>query len=152
MRAGRILTFVNREVNMKLVRIAREQWDVLAVLDGRGDCQVLEFLGGLGSNQGAARRYLLRLLRFTLPVEGPPRNNTDLCKPLGEGIFELRRQPKGPKLRILFFYDGGYRIVCTHAFAKTERNPRSEIELARSLRKRYFEAKFRKGLHIVEEV
>ena len=29
---------------MKLVRIARDQWDVLAVMDHRGHCQVLEFL------------------------------------------------------------------------------------------------------------
>ena len=30
MSKGKVLTFVNRGVNVKLVRIAREQWDVLA--------------------------------------------------------------------------------------------------------------------------
>jgi hypothetical protein len=29
---------------MKLVRIARDLWDVLAVVNHRGHCQVLEFL------------------------------------------------------------------------------------------------------------
>ena len=29
---------------MRLVRIGWESWDVLAVCDGRGRCQVLEFL------------------------------------------------------------------------------------------------------------
>jgi phage-related protein len=147
----KVLTFVNRRVNMKLVRIARERWDVLAVVTPRDRCQVLDFLGGPEASQRVARRHLLFFLRFILPETGPPRDNADLCKSLGEGIFELRRQPKGPKLRVLFFYDDGRRIVCTNAFVKAERTPRSEIELARDLRKRYFEAKFHRELHIQEE-
>jgi len=147
----KILTFVNRRVNMELVRIAREQWDVLAVLDSREQCQVLDFLGRPGLAHPAARRQLLVFLRVVLPVEGPPRNNAELCKPLGDGVFELRRQPKGPKLRVLFFYDDGYRIVCTNAFAKTKKRPRQEIELAKRLRKRYFEAKSHEMLQILEE-
>ena len=150
MRAGKVLTFVNKEVNMKLVRIARAKWEVLAVVDARGHCQVLDFLAGLAPNLGAAQRFLFRFLRTRLPLEGPPIGNVDLCKSLGDGIFEFRRQPKGPKLRILFFYDDGCRIVCTNAFAKAERTPRAEIELARDLRTRYFEAKFRRGL-VVED-
>jgi len=47
MRAGKVLTFVNKEVNIKLVRIARAKWEVLAVVDARGHCQVLDFLAGL---------------------------------------------------------------------------------------------------------
>ena len=35
MNEGKVLTFVNKDVNMKLVRIARDVWDVLAVLDAR---------------------------------------------------------------------------------------------------------------------
>lgn len=35
---------------MKLVRIARVHWDVLAVVDHRGHCQVLEFLKSLAPN------------------------------------------------------------------------------------------------------
>lgn len=151
MKTGKVLTFVNARVNMKLVRIGRACWDVLAVVDQRGRCQVLDFLGA-GLNQGAAHRYLLAFLRIRLPAEGPPADNVDLCKPLGEGIFEFRRQPKGPKLRVLFFYDDGHRIVCTNAFAKAERTPRPEVELARSLKKEYFQAKFRKTLEIVEDI
>jgi hypothetical protein len=146
----KVLTFVNRRVNMKLVRIAREQWDVLAVVAPRDRCQVLDFLGGPETSQRVARRHLLFFIRFVLPLTGPPRDNADLCKSLGEGIFELRRQPKGPKLRVLFFYDDGRRIICTNAFVKAERTPRSEIELARDLRKRYFDAKFHRELRIQE--
>ncbi len=152
MNEGKVLTFVNRGVNMKLVRIARGLWDVLAVVDDRGCCPVLDFIAGLGANYEAARRALLRVLRIELPQNGPPACKTQLCKSLGGGILELRRQPKGKKLRVLFFYDDGRRIVCTNAFAKAERTPRNEVELARATRERYLKAKFRRKLEIVEEV
>lgn len=146
MNQGKVLTFVNKKVNMKLVRIACDCWDVLAVMDQRDRCQVLDFLDG----RSTAQRFLLRFLRTRLPVEGPPAHNTDLCKPLGEGIFEFRRQPKGPKLRVLFFYDEGCRVVCTNAFRKAERTPTAEVELAKVLRDRYFRAKLLGRLRIKE--
>ena len=152
MKQGKVLTFVNREVNMKLVRIARGVWDVLAVLDARDRCQVLNFIAELGANYDAAKRALIRVLRVELPMNGPPTRNVDQCKPLGGGIYEIRRQPKGQKLRILFFYDDGSRIVCTNAFSKAERTPRTELQLARELRRRYMMAKFRRKLQIVEIV
>jgi len=46
MSQGKVLTFVNKRVNMKLVRIALDMWEVLAVMDQRGRCQVLDFLDG----------------------------------------------------------------------------------------------------------
>jgi phage-related protein len=144
---GKVLTFVNMRVNMTLIRIAREQWDVLAVLDERGRCQVLEFLTAPG--QDKARQILLLFLQVRLPVEGPPHTSA-LCKSLGNGLFELRRQPKGPKLRVLFFYDDGCRIVCTNAFTKAERTPRPEIELAKGLKQQYFRAKILRRLRIEE--
>jgi phage-related protein len=144
---GKVLTFVNKRVNMSLIRIAREQWDVLAVVDDRKRCQVLDFL--MGSGQSSAHRMMLRFLRLRLPAEGPS-HSAELCKSLGNGIFELRRQPKGPKLRVLFFYDDGYRIVCTNAFTKAERTPRPEIELARDLKQQYFRAKLLRRLRIEE--
>ena len=148
---GKLLTFVNERVNMRLVRIARGCWDVLAVLDDRGRCPVLDFIAALDANYEAAKQALLRVLRIELPQHGPPACRTQLCKSLGDGIFELRRQPRGKKLRVLFFYDDGRRIVCTNAFAKAERTPRNEVELARGARLRYLKAKFRRKLEIVEE-
>jgi phage-related protein len=152
MNERKLLTFVNGKVNMKLVRIACLYWDVLAVLDGRGRCPVLDYIDGLGANYAAAKRGLIRVLRIELPQNGPPAHNAQLCKPLGGGIFEIRRRPKGQKLRVLFFYDDGYRIVCTNAFSKAETTPRTEVELARELRGRYLLARFRRMLEILEEV
>jgi phage-related protein len=149
---SRVLTFVNKEVNMRLVRIGKAQWEVLAVVDSRGHCQVLDFLKELGPGLFAVQRVLVRLLREQWPEEGPPTHNPQLCKSLGEGIFELRRQPKGPKLRLLFFYDEGYRIVFTNAFSKAETTPQAEIELARRLKEQYCMAKRLRRLQILEEI
>jgi len=134
---------------MKLVRIARDLWDVLAVVDHRGHCQVVEFLEGLAPNYRAARTAMLRLLSEVLPKSGPP-HDSRISKPLGGGIFELRRQPKGRKLRVAFFYDSGFRIICTSAFTKAETTPQIEIDSARFLARRYREARFRNELVIVE--
>ena len=135
---------------MKLVRIARDQWDVLAVVDHRGHCQVLEFLEALAPNYEAAKRRMLRLLEVILPETGPPVHNSRISKPLGGGIFELRGQPKGRKLRVVYFYDSNFRIVCTSAFSKAETTPQIEIDSARFLARLYREAKFRNGLIILE--
>jgi phage-related protein len=135
---------------MKLVRIAREQWDVLAVVDHRDHCQVLEFLKGLAPNYQAAKEAMLVQLEVILPKNGPPRHNAQLSKSLGKGLFELRRQPKGRKLRVVFFYDSGFRIVCTSAFTKAETTPQTEIDRSRLLIQLYLEAKFRNELIILE--
>ena len=150
MKPGKVLTFVNRGVNMRLVRIGWGVWEVLGVLDSRGRCQVLDFLDQLGPNYGAARRAMLVFLKSRLPEDGPPVGNVQLCKPLGDGLFELRRQPKGEKLRVVFFYDERRRIVCTNAFCKAETTPRTELALARALKKRYLIAKLARKLSIEE--
>lgn len=134
---------------MKLLRLAKGRWEVLAVMDRRGRCPVLDFLDDLNGNLRPAREFLNLSLRVYLPLEGPPATSANLCKPLGDGLFELRRQPKGPKPRVLFFQDGGHRIVCTNAFSKLETTPRSEIELARGLREKYFAT--RQEIEVVEE-
>jgi phage-related protein len=135
---------------MKLVRIARVHWDVIAVLDHRGRCQVLEFLNALAPNYQAAKRAMFQLLEVILPENGPPARNSEISKSLGGGIFELRRQPKGRKLRVVYFYDSSFRIVCTSAFTKAETTPQIEIESARFLSRLYREAKFRNELTILE--
>ena len=119
-------------------------------MDQRGHCQVLDFLSRLGAGYAVARDAMLLFLQVRLPQDGPPVNNALLCKPLGDGLFELRRQPKGQKLRVVFFYDEGRRIVCTNAFCKAETTPRTELALAKAQRKRYLTAKLARELSIEE--
>jgi hypothetical protein len=143
------LTLVNRRVNMKLVRIARGEWDVLAVLDSRGRCQVLELLEELDGSESIAATGMMRLLDEIVPKFGPPRS-ASLCKSLGDGVFEFRRQPKGKKLRVLWFYGGAAVIVCTAAFRKAEKTPRTQLDQARFLCKQYWIATSRREIQILD--
>jgi phage-related protein len=134
---------------MNLVRIAKLRWDVLAIVDARGRCPVLEFLADLQGPQRTAAEQMLALLRLQIPANGPPKGEP-LCKPLGDGLYELRRQPKGKKLRLVWFYGGGAVIVCAAAFTKAERTPRIELERAKQVKEDYWHAKARSELRIVE--
>jgi phage-related protein len=134
---------------MKLVRIARKRWEVLVVLNAREDCEVLEFLINPGESYRVAAQSMLRLLFEGIPTSGPPKGEP-LCKPLGDGLYELRKQPKGEKLRVVWFYGGGAVIVCATAFTKAERTPRAKITQSLLLRQRYREARFDQKIEIVD--
>lgn len=134
---------------MKLVRIARREWDVLAVLDSREKCQVLDFLADLHGPESRAAKSMIALLSETVPQSGPP-TREPLCKSLGEGVYEFRRQPKGKKLRVLWFYGGAAVIVCTAAFKKAERTPRVQLDQARFLCKQYWIARSRGEFEILD--
>lgn len=146
--SGKVLPFVNRRVNMRLLRIARKRWEVLAICDHRGGCPVLDFLEGLTGAYQAAVEQMLVLLGQLIPENGPPKGEP-LCKSLGDGLYELRKQPKGKKLRVVWFYGGGPVIICAAAFTKAERTPRAEIIRARALQREYWEARKHGQLKIV---
>ncbi|HEX4962473.1 MAG TPA: hypothetical protein VF173_16680 [Thermoanaerobaculia bacterium] len=114
---------------MNLVRIAKGRWEVLAVVDAGGSCPVLDLLG-------PKQLFLSRFLRVYLPLEGPPAASLPRCRPLTEGVFELRRRPGEPEPAVLFFADEGRRIVCASTL---------------SSRPRYFAAKSASRLRILEE-
>lgn len=135
---------------MKLVRIGKLRWEVLAVCDARGRCQVTDFLIDLkGTTYQLAAEQMLRLLRMQVPVSGPPKAEP-LCKPLGNGLYEFRKQPKGKKLRAVWFYGGGAVIVCAVAFPKAERTPKTQMERARAQQKAYLEDKRDEKLEIID--
>jgi phage-related protein len=135
---------------MRLVRIGKLRWEVLAVCDHRGSCPVTDFLVDLaGTTDQIAAEQMLRLLRMQVPVSGPPKAEP-LCKPLGGGLYEFRKQPKGKKLRVVWFYGGGAVIICAAAFTKAERTPKTEIESARALQKAYLEDKRDAKLEIID--
>ncbi len=136
---------------MKLVRIARGRWEVVAVVDGQGRCPVLDHLRETGPGGGAARGCMSPFLRLYLPMEGPPKCNLQLCRSLGDGVFELRRPPRGATPEILFFDDEGLRrIVCTSAFAGAKVAPSEEVLLAKGLREWYLETKARSEIQFLE--
>jgi len=135
---------------MRLVRIARDRWDVQAACDSRGSCQVLDFLSELGGAYEAAREGMLALLHRHIPVNGLRQLREPLCKPLGNDLFEFRREPKGRRLRVIWFYDVGRVVVCACAFTKDAETPRAQITRALRLRAQYFSDQ-RQGLNRVED-
>ena len=120
---------------MRLIRIAKGRWEVLAEVDAGGSCPVLDLLNPSGVLK-EPQRFLSRFLRVYLPLEGPPVSSLPRCRPLADGVFELRSHPR-QETAVLFFSDEGQRIVCTSVL---------------SAKQLYFEAKSTCRLHISEEV
>jgi len=110
---------------MKLQRVRRSKWDVLAICGPRGDCPLLDFLAGLEATLAAEGRAMMRLLEFTAE-QGPPRN-VDVSHKIAGEIWELI----AGRLRVLWFYDEGRLIVCSHGFVKrTKKTPTGELSRA----------------------
>ncbi len=126
---------------MKLRRIRRARWEVLAVCSARGECPLLDFLAGLESQLALDGRAMLRLLSFAAE-QGPPRNVEISHKIAGE-IWELI----AGRLRVLWFYDEGRLVVCSHGFVKrTRKTPSGEIERAQAAYDAYQAAKKARNL------
>ncbi|HWM92248.1 MAG TPA: type II toxin-antitoxin system RelE/ParE family toxin [Thermoanaerobaculia bacterium] len=121
---------------MKLRRVRRGQWDVLAICGPRGECPLLDFLASLEAQLEADGRSMLRLLSFAAQ-QGPPHNVEVSHKIAGE-IWELI----AGRLRVLWFYDQGRLVVCSHGFVKrTRKTPPGEIQRAQAALDAYQAAK-----------
>ena len=59
-------------------------------------------------------------------------------KHIEDGIFELRSKVSNDITRIFYFFVIGQKIILTNGFVKkTQKNPKSEIELAKKYRNDY---------------
>ena len=121
---------------MRLRRVGRSKWDVLAVCTPRGDCPLVDFLAGLEAHLAADGRAMLRLFAFTVE-QGPPRN-VELSHKISGEIWELI----AGRLRVLWFYDEGRVVICSHGFVKrTRKTPPGEIDRALGVYEAYQIAK-----------
>jgi phage-related protein len=70
----------------------------------------------------------IKTVEFGWPIGMP------VCKPLGDGIYEVRtRLAQNRIARVLFYIDKNSRMVLLHGFIKKSRNtPHDDLELARS--------------------
>ena len=56
-----------------------------------------------------------------------------------DGIYEIRVEFESNIYRILCFFDEGYLVVLINSFQKkSQKTPKSEIDLAKKLKKQYF--------------
>jgi phage-related protein len=133
---------------MHLLRMPwKGKFELLAVCRDRGDCLLLEFFDELEANLVKDRDRMVSLLEKAA-VSGPPKHNTDASKRLDDGVYEFIRG----SLRVLWFYDSGRVIVCTHGFVKKgQKTPRQEIETAKRYMARYQAAKRDNTLEVSDE-
>ncbi len=90
---------------------------------------VRDWLKGLSS--GADRKRIgedIKTVEFGWPVGMP------VCRPLGDGIYEVRTNLAQNRIaRVLFYLDEKSRMVLLHGFIKkTRKTPDEDLELAKS--------------------
>src|ERR1700693_1345113 len=103
---------------MRFREVRKEVWTILAVSTDRGDCELLDFLEGLGSEYESDAASLGRL--FDSVAQGGPPRNVYVSHQLGGKIFEFTRGD----LRVLYFTDEGRIVICTHGLLKkTKKTP-----------------------------
>jgi phage-related protein len=70
----------------------------------------------------------IKTVEFGWPIGMP------VCKPLGDGVFEVRTSLAQHRIaRVLFYIDRKSRMVLLHGFIKkTQKTPQEELEVARS--------------------
>jgi phage-related protein len=74
--------------------------------------------------------YDIGMAEFGWPVGMP------LCRPLGGGLWEIRSSLSGNRIARVVFCVARNRMVLLHGFfKKTERTPKSDLELARKRQK-----------------
>lgn len=130
---------------MVLFEIAKAGYTLYAIGKDEQYCQLLDFLDTIGSNLQKDGDRVLALLKQAAQ-NGPPRN-TEISHQIKDEIFELIQG----RLRVLWFYDEGKLILCTHVFIKkTQKTPVAEIELAITTRGKYFEEKKKGPLIIIK--
>jgi phage-related protein len=97
-----------------------------------GDCPVTDFLDQLTTKQAQKVAWVLQLIE---ELDVKKLVNTD-------NIWEVRVQIGNDILRLLGFLDDGSLVVLANGFQKkTQKTPKSEIDIAESRKRDYFQRK-----------
>ncbi len=95
-------------------------------------CEGLQFLEGLAADGDSDAARIANDIERTADHEAP--RNEQHCRLLEDGIYEF----KAPNTaRVLWFYDAGHIIICTHGFSGKSgrgKTPKSEIDRAKGIR------------------
>jgi phage-related protein len=84
---------------------------------------------------------IFKVLEAVQTLERIPTNYLKLVKG-SNGLYEARIQLGSNIWRVFCFFDGGRLVILLNGFQKkTEKTPKSEIEKALKLMKRYYEEK-----------
>lgn len=126
-------------------------WTVLAICSDEETCALLDFLAGLGDEK-TANKILADLKNYvpnSMPADWVRREFSESLTD-SDGILEFRwPKKKGPTPRVLWFYDEGKLVVCSHGCAKKGSMSAAEIDRAKDWKRRYQADRDAKRLTIV---
>ena len=98
-----------------------------------GDCPIKDYLDSVDKKLRAKILWTIGLLETNGNMLGMP-----YSEHLDDGIFELRTKQGSDISRVLYFFCIGRKIILTHGFTKkTNKVPKSEIEIAKKYRDIY---------------
>ncbi len=137
-------------MNLRYVRKRERQktykFNVLAECGEDRQCELLSFLNGLEGDLVSHGLRMLNLLE-RIALEGPPRR-VEVCHQIKGPIFQCEQG----RIRVLWFYDEGQMVICSHGFIKTSRKtPRDQIRRAENAYRRYFDDKAKRTINIIED-
>ena len=121
------------------IKITEDIFRAYALENSDGSCDIEDFLdtsNATDQKDASSRRVMYerleRLVEQKLPTTPGIHHNID------DGIWQI----SSGKYRLMYFFDKGHIVICTHWFAKQgQKTPRGEIKKARRHREEYFEAK-----------
>lgn len=95
-----------------------------------------DFIKSLQDSEARKVFYVLDLLKTQERV------SEKFVKSIEDGIFELRAEYNGNIFRVFFIFDEGNIVLLFNGFQKkTQKTPRKEIEMAKRLKKEYYDEK-----------
>jgi phage-related protein len=116
--------------NIDVERWVRQTKQVPAIFfrTEAGGEPVREWLKGLSRDDRKCIGEDIKTVEFGWPVGMP------VCRPIGDGIYEVRAALARHRIaRVLFYIDKNGRMVLLHAFIKkTQKTPATDLALARS--------------------
>lgn len=96
----------------------------------------VDFVNTLKETEARKIFYVIDMLKTQERV------SEKFVKHLGDGIYELRAEHSCNIFRVFFIFDNGNVILLFNGFhKKTQKTPKKEIELAKRLRKEYYNEK-----------
>ena len=109
------------------------KFQVLFYEKENGECPVEEFLSGLDIKMRAKMVGMLQILEEKGNLLREP-----YSKHLEDGIFEIRCGMGNRIIRVMYFFYYEGKIILTNGFTKkTQKTPKSEIDLAKRYRAEY---------------
>lgn len=99
-----------------------------------GNEVVLDFVRQLSAGEKKVVGEDLKAVQIGFPIGLP------LCRPLGDGLYEIRSSlPSKRELRLIFFFDRARQcLLVVHAlFKKSAKLPKGDLDLARKRKEEF---------------